>query len=298
MRYRVAVDGLNLRSKPEVRPGTVIAVLRRGDLVTALDQSSQEWWRVRATVGSLAVEGFVAVRYLAPDADFEPPVPVAGEVPPVHMPVDRWSGARDTAARRAYPLNEPGQPTRQGVEDATRSRELSAIVEWLDVERSVRYHPGASTYCNIYAYDYCFLAGIYLPRVWWTAPALQELAAGRPVVPVYDTTLREMSANSLHDWLADWGPRFGWRRTLSLTELQDQANRGRVALICARNRNRNRSGHICAVVPETATQIAVRSGAEVTGPLQSQAGRTNHRYRTFVWWATATFDGVGFWWVQ
>lgn len=298
MHYRVAVDGLNLRSTPEVRPGTVIAVLRRGDLVTALDQSSQAWWRVRATVGTLTVEGFVAARYLEPDAGFQPPAPAVGDVPPVHMPVDRWSGARATAARRAYPLNEPGQPTRQGGDEATRRRELTAIVEWLDVERSERYRPGGSTYCNIYAYDYCFLAGVYLPRVWWTAPALQELAAGRPVVPVYDTTLREMSANSLHDWLADWGPRFGWTRTLSLGEAQDQANRGRVVVICARNRNRNRSGHICAVVPETATQIAVRSGAEVTGPLQSQAGRTNHRYRTFVWWTTATFDGVGFWWAQ
>jgi hypothetical protein len=44
-----------------------------------------------------------------------------------------------------------------------------------------RYKPiPNATFCNIYAHDYCHLAGVYLPRVWWSAAAIEKLARAKP----------------------------------------------------------------------------------------------------------------------
>ena len=84
-------------------------------------------------------------------------------------------------------------------------------------------------------------------------------------------------------------------RTFDLTELQDAANQGEVCLICAQRNDLNMSGHIVAVVAETQTKQAARSGLQVTRPLQSQAGAVNFRYSTGVraWWTDAKFRHHG-----
>ena len=68
----------------------------------------------------------------------------------------------------------------------------------------------------------------------------------------YGTTVSELNANSLYNWLEEFGSDFGWRRTLDVTELQNAANAGQVALICGQRTELNQPGHICLVVPETA----------------------------------------------
>jgi hypothetical protein len=297
MTYRVNTEGLNLRSEPVVRPGTILVVLRYGDTVERVADIGNEWWEVRARLDSLEVDGYVASRFLSRADGYVPPEPVAGSIPAVHMPTTRSHGERQRPDRRAYPLLEASQPTR----DPNGLREgasLTRIVDWLDVENSPRYVPGASTYCNIYAYDYAYLANAYLPRVWWTDTAIAALKLGDDVAPIYGRTLRELGANSLYEWLAQYGRDYGWVFTLDLTELQSRANLGHVALICARNKDRNRSGHIATVVPETGKETAQWQGATTTQPLQSQAGRRNYRYRTFNWWWSAQFDGYGYWYAQ
>jgi len=198
----------------------------------------------------------------------------------------------------------------QGPRDATRSASASSasrvqaltdIIEWLDVENTAheRYKPvtNGPTYCNIYAYDYCFLAGVFLPRVWWTSKALVDLAAEKSVVPSYGATVNEINANTLFVWLKDFGADFGWRRTASLEEMQDAANEGKVAIICAAHKKPNRSGHIVAVVPETSSNKAERKDGLVVKPLQSQAGRTNRNYQTDTWWIrlAVNYREHGFW---
>src|SRR5687767_6201670 len=104
------------------------------------------------------------------------------------------------------------------------------------------------------------MTGAFLPRVWWEQTAIIKLEAGQNVPVQYDTTVDEITANSLNGWCKQWGPRFGWRRTLDLTELQNTANDGRVCITVARAKpnQHNGHGHIVAVVPETGPFVAVR----------------------------------------
>jgi hypothetical protein len=175
---------------------------------------------------------------------------------------------------------------------------MHAIVAYLAVEKSLRYRPDVHTYCNIYAYDFCYLAGIFLPRVWWTQKSILKLQAGTPVLATYESTVLELSANSLFAWLTEWGDDFRWTRTYDLDDLQSNVNQGNVGVICAANIHPNSSGHICCVLPETPEHPAMRAGGKVICPLLSQAGRHNFSYyNNNSWWVrlAANYRGIGYW---
>lgn len=289
-----APQGLFLRSAPVVENRTKIVVLPLGHPVTKVAESDRPgWWNVTTTMDGVALDGFVNSTFLTPADIFVPPAALTA-IAPVHLTTTRIVKRSDKGGL-AFPLNEPGQPHRTAT-GAAPADELTAIVAWLDVERSARYAPTSqNTYCNIYAYDYCHLAGTYLPRVWWTAGALDKLRQGRPESPVYGRSVLELNANSLFGWLKQHSSDFGWSRVFDVGRLQDAANDGAVAVICAENRLPNRSGHITTVVPETAQRTAARNGAGVVRPLQSQAGRNNLQYMTHQWWTRDTFRDWGFW---
>lgn len=296
-RFRVHVLGLNLRSRPEVTPSTRLAVLPQGHEVEKLSVASDpEWWQVATTLGGTAVQGFVAHRFLEPAPEPEPG-PVALAVPAVHLGEDRPDVTRAQSGGRAFPLGEAGRPARAAGSPAEKAAALGAIVDWLAVDnpQHLRYQRhGSTTFCNIYAYDYCYLAGAYLPRVWWTGTALQRLAAGEVPAVKYGSTVSELNANSLFDWLKAFGPTFGWRRVFDPDEIQKAANDGVVCIICGQRVQLERSGHIVAVVPETGDHRAL-GGSQVTTPLQSQAGWNNFRYGTPRWWLDSKFRDSGFW---
>lgn len=209
--HRVAATSLNLRSEPLVRPGNRIAVLPEGQLVTKLGESGTEgWWQMRTTLTGTPVEGFVAARHLVP-AGAPPAAPAARAIEAVHLTQNRPDVRRDRDSGRAFPIGEPGRPPAPTGSDAQRQDALLAIIDWLDVESGARWRPGAGlTFCNVYANDVCYLAGVYLPRVWWTGRALTELARGRPATPALGSTIHELNANALCDWLEEFGPQFGW----------------------------------------------------------------------------------------
>lgn len=291
-RFVVTAAGLNLRSKPVVKPSTRLVTLSEGQIVVKIAADSDPtWWRVSAVVDDAPFEGFVKHQYLAPLAsELVAPQP-SGQWPAVHL-TPKVPIRRNQKSGRAYPLNE-GRAPRSEISVAS----LTDLIDWLAVDQHARYLPvPGATYCNIYAYDYCTLGYAYLPRVWWTAKALQRIAAGENVLPEYDKTVRELNANALHDWLVDYGPSFGWRRVAEPTSLQNAADAGRLALICAKRKDLNRSGHIVAVVPETASHQAARTNGEVRVPVQSQAGGVNFRYGgTTQWWTADKFSAFGFW---
>jgi hypothetical protein len=138
----------------------------------------------------------------------------------------------------------------------------------------------------------------YLPRVWWTTQALLKLQAGQSVPIKYGETVEERSANGLNDWFKQWGEHFGWRRVISLTEMQDAANQGKVCITLARAKPHfhNGHGHIVAVVPENATFKALRNqSGEVIKTVQSQAGAHNHDYVVQRWWDDGTYADFGHW---
>ncbi|WP_128543081.1 SH3 domain-containing protein [Larkinella soli] len=291
-----ASQGLNLRSQPVVKDNTKKAVLPMGHRVTKKAEAPvAPWWEVSTTIEGTDVEGFVSSAFLVPETAFVPPLPHSS-LSPVHLSTNK-PVVRANKDRMAFALNEPGQKTRDKTGSGEeKAAQLTAIVNWLGVEKNNRYAPTPSqTFCNIYAYDYCFLAGAYLPRVWWSATSLDKLGRNIEVAPIFAQTVNELNANSLFNWLKEFGPTFGWTRTFDFTQMQNAANDGLVVVVCAQNKVPNRSGHITAIVPETDVKKAKRTGTAVAEPLQSQAGRNNQAYFTRNWWTAPTFRDFGFW---
>lgn len=295
MQLRVAATALNLRSEPRVAPNNRLAVLPQGHWVTARDSAVTPWKHADTVVGGTPVTGFVHGAYLTSEV-----LAISGfdRVEPVHLREDRPEVTPLTTSGRAFPIGDPNRPQLTASRSDERCRQLASIIDYLNVEVSARYAArGATTYCNVYAYDYCYLAGAYLPRVWWKDAALERLGRGEHVVPRYDDTLRELRANDLYDWFTDFGERFGWQRSFDIGDVQLQANEGRVGVIVAQRSQLGRPGHISLVVPESPGHSATRARSRVIRPLQSQAGRKNWRYSSGSrrWWQGSQFRAFGFW---
>ncbi len=221
-------------------------------------------------------------------------------LPAAHLP-PQGSTLRDRDWGQAYRLTEaPPVLDLLGLAPPPDPALTLALVSWLGVERHARWRPhGGTTYCNVYAHDLCSLLGAYLPRVWWTSSAARALAAGVDVRPIYLSTVAELSANALFRWLEDHSSDFGWRPA-SLDDAQDAANRGRAAVICARNAREAAPGHISVIVPESPRCSAVRDDRGlVTVPVQSQAGGRNVEVGALPnpgrWWASSSFPAWGCW---
>lgn len=298
--YKVSAKELNLRSAPVIKASTVLATLPEGQVVYKIQEADKKnWWKVSTKIQGTLIEGYinqVFVEKLSGQSEEAVELPqVLPLIPEVHLTPTGAIKRSDT--RRAFPLNEDKQPRRMGTNEEERSDQLLQIIKWLNVDSNKRYLPGsATTYCNIYAYDYCFLAGCYLPRVWWTRKAIALIAAGTPVKLQYAATVTELNANSLYNWFEEFGTDFGWRRTMSMEDLQVAANEGQVGIIVGQRTDLNRSGHICAVVPESAGHKAKRDKqGKITVPLQSQAGANNFLFGGRVWWTGTQFRKFSFW---
>jgi hypothetical protein len=310
----VAEKPLRLRSQPAIDKdnptSNVIARLPDGHIVQAVsDKEVNGFLEVETSLLGAHFRGFAAAEFLkpAPQVD-EVPVLQPAAAPPttgiveVTMPRKPSTPMTKRVDRaNAHSLNEPNQPGRKGTTSDELRTELAAIIDWLAVDKAThkRYKPiPGATFCNIYAHDFCHLAGVYLPRVWWSAAAIEKLAQGQTVAPLLGNTIDEQRANDLFRWLRDFGMRFGWRQTGSLTKLQEEVNQGAVGVIVARRKLEGKSGHIAMVVPETDEDNAKRNAAgEVTSPLQSQAGRNNFRYGPggTNWWKGQQFAESAFW---
>jgi len=294
-----ASHGLNFRSEPDPSdPTNIIATLAvNHEVIKLADAGVPNWWRVRTTIGDASKEGFVKRNFLRP-AGSASDVEVHTGVSAVHMPTAGKNVRRNSKANLPYPLTEEPPVRRVATAAATeRVEAIRQLIEWLNVTESLRYTPDGNTYCNIYAYDYSFMTGAYLPRVWWTGKALIRLAAGESVPVIYGETVTEKLANELNDWFKQWGANFGWRRTVDLTELQAAANEGRVCITVAKSKPNfhHGHGHIVAVVPENDNHRATRSNGKVIEPVKSQAGANNAKYRVDHWWNDGTYEDFGHW---
>ena len=301
---------LRVRREPKIDLSNVMANLPDGHLVRAVTNTPvKEFLEIETSLNGALFRGFSALKFLKLRAD-EPTVAVEspaeaavpqGTIPAVFMPRKDGSLTKRTNLAGALSLNEENQPGRKGTTADELRQELAAIVAWLAPDKAAhkRYQPrDGLTFCNIYAHDFCHLAGIYLPRVWWTSSAIAILSIGGSVEPKLGNTITEQRANDLFRWLRDFGLSFGWRQTGSLTKLQMEVNQGAVGLIVAQRKQDGRPGHISIVVPETTKFAAKRStDGEVVAPLQSQAGATNFSYGTGKagWWTDSQFSEAAFW---
>jgi hypothetical protein len=296
----VTATALNLRVAPTTQGNDPVATLPQGKIVNVLGTSAPGWLRVRCELDGGDVIGHVSAKHLAaPTADahdiaaLEMPA-----VPPVHLRENNVASKRAATAGRAFPLGEPQRPGRRpGVDVPARCEDLRLIGDWLAVPASARYRRDTVTYCNVYAADCCYLADVYLPRVWWTDKALAAIFKGTVPAVAYGQTVREMRADDLHQWLIEYGPQFGWRRVFDTSALQAAANGGGIGLICADRDAAGKPGHITVVVPEDGTHQAQRDAdGNVTQPLQTQAGAQNFRYGSAGanWWRSQQFRSFVF----
>jgi hypothetical protein len=305
---QVSSGMLNLRASPEIpaRPTSNLrGSLPDGHLVQAVGGRKENGFvEIQTYLNGVLLQGFVATQYLKPAADgslLAPPISTPPGLPEAHMPRNSGAQTKRSELANAHSLNEKNQPTRQGSDALQRRTELAAIIAWLAVDEPthLRYQPGnGRTYCNLYAHDYCHLAGAYLPRVWWSAGALLRMGRGETVAAHYGQTIEEQRANDLFRWLRDFGEGFAWRRAADLDELQLEANQGAIGLIVARRKVDGKSGHIVVVAPEQGELRARRDSAgRVSAPLQSQAGARNFRYGTGRndWWRDEQFAEFAFW---
>jgi len=303
---------LRLRSEPKIsKPSgkNVIANLPDGHPVRAVTGTGVNGFReVETSLFGANLRGFASEEFFKSAArGTEIPIVTPAETPPrtgivaVTMPRKAGTVTRRKDIADAHSLNEPDQPGRVGMTPAALVAELGEIIAWLAVDKPAhkRYQPrGGLTFCNIYTHDYCHLAGVYLPRVWWTQAAIRDLAQGKTVEPLIESTITEMRANDIFRWLRDFGKDFGWRQTGTLTKLQEGANQGALGLIIARRKEDGRSGHMVMVVPEIGDKRARRNAAgEVIAPLQSQAGSVNFRFGTGKrnWWNDDRFAESALW---
>lgn len=312
MRVKVTEGMLRLRSEPMLSDPpqrNVVGHLPDGHPVRALSSKAVDGFlEVETSLLGALLRGFASEKYLeradvALTIDLVVPQtsdPIVG-ITAVYAPGKPGVVTKRRGIANALSLNEPAQPGRTGTTAEALRADLGAIIDWLDVENAqfARYQPrDGLTFCNIYAHDFCHLAGPYLPRVWWTSNALVELAKGNPVQPKLGATISEVVANDLFAWLRDFGPNFGWRSTGTLTKLQTEVNQGAVGIIVARRKESKRPGHIAIVAPESAGQSARRSQTgDVLAPLQSQSGSTNFRRGTGQkdWWRGEQFADFAYW---
>jgi hypothetical protein len=300
MRYRVsnkATQGLFLRSAPRADGDTKVAVMPVGTRFDFLSEAIAGWVFGTAFLDGSQVQGFASLKYLEPEQDVRIPFQsaLAVNLDPVNRLVTRNNRLL------AYRLNEPDMPLREPMDTPEDKVEaINRIIKYLKVDTSNRYHPNPSnTYCNIYGTDYCYLGGVYLPRVWWLTQAYIKIKQGQGVPVSYGQTVAEVNANGLLTWLKEHGSEFGWVRCFDLDQMQNSANEGLICIIVAQQKIPNRSGHICAVVPESKEPggfKAVRANGKVVRPLQSQAGRTNKQHwMPPQWWTAPNYREFGFW---
>jgi len=317
--YEVNVDAnpLRLRREPKIdkaKPSAnVIAHLPDGHRVRWLSgKPTDDFLEVETSLNGAHLRGFAFTRFLVKVAATAAtateiavvtpaPTPPTSGVIAVSAPRKATTFTRRTENANALSLKEADQPSRTGTTPETLREDLWRIIDYLAVDKAshARYKPrDGITFCNIYAHDYCTLAGVYFPRCWWSQEAIERLTRGETVEPRIGATINEQRANDLFRWLQSFGPRFGWRQTGTLTKLQAEANLGAVSLVIARRKLEGKSGHVAMVVPERDQFRARRDAAgNVIAPLQSQAGARNFRAETGAanWWNGEQFAESAFW---
>ncbi|HEU5165884.1 MAG TPA: hypothetical protein VFU29_10115, partial [Chitinophagaceae bacterium] len=202
-RVKITSNTLNLRSEPKIPAGNKlanrVAALPNGQLVNLISGSpGDKWFEVETSLNGANLKGFAVSDFLelVSTKAMTRSIPVAtpfteepqSGITSVFMPQKSGVITKRTGMAGPFSLNEPDQPLRSNNSDPSVLREdIMRIVNWLNVEKSThkRYQPGeGKTFCNIYAHDFCHLAGVYLPRVWWTQRAIEKLARSEVVQPL------------------------------------------------------------------------------------------------------------------
>jgi hypothetical protein len=92
----------------------------------------------------------------------------------------------DSMEMKEKPMSDSTIPFRDLTDAASKKESIHQLIEKLDVETSLRYQRTVEdTYCNVYSYDFCYFAKVYLPTVWWTAESLEKIVSGQDVETIF-----------------------------------------------------------------------------------------------------------------
>lgn len=287
-KYYVNCLSLNLRKDPAVKRNNIITVLHQNQKVEIIQDYPNNWAQVKILKLSGYYVGCVNKKYLSPQKQS---VPEFTNFKPVHL-ITKKPILRNYNWGRAYPLSqEEIIPLEKHVVE-----DYYILINHLDVEKSARYKSTKkTTYCNVYAYDFAFLLGVYIPRVWWLESAINKIKENKPIEVIYGKTVREMSANRLFDWFRNYSLFYGWHQERDLTKFQLLVNKGNPGIICAKHKNPKRSGHITFCLPEYYEDKAIYKNGVIIKPLQSQAGARNKEVFADNWFTWKRFSDYGFW---
>ncbi|CAM3993223.1 SH3 domain-containing protein [Flavobacterium weaverense] len=285
MKYRVATSSLNLTDfPPTMDNSTILANIPYRHTVKLIDNTHADWWKVKLL--NTDKEGFVCSK------DLELLDETLHKGSDIEIPNFEASPRSSlyTKEETYKPIGNPDIPFRDLTSVESKKTSIKKIIDTLDVEKSFRYEKDeADTYCNVYTFDFCFFARVYIPRLRWTDKAIEELEKGNEVQLIFNETVRPFYSNYLYDWFLESSKDFGWEQMSDVDELQKKVNEnGGVGVIAARRFIMHKSGHVVVVVPETETEKAFRVDGKVIYPLQSQAGYDNYNYFSEVrkdWWA-------------
>ena len=153
------------------------------------------------------------------------------------------------------------------------------LVSWMDVENSVRWSArtrddgSLATYCDHAVAD--FLDQLHGANVcpfpawvWWNPTALTAFDSVDELKPILRSTVRELGAPSLYQWMRDWSEDYEWQLFATWRDLQNHCDEtGHAGVICTMR-------HTAVVLPSF-----VCPNAEGWGPLTWQAGVRNWSYR-------------------
>lgn len=282
-------NAVNLRRSGSTR-SNILAVLYVGHECTSIDESGT-WWEVKTEIENIPYSGFIHSHYLTHTDHI---IGAVAGIPKVHLSEGKVS-VDPNSESRAHAIGDPSRVIRDLSTTSSRVSTIHKIIDYLDVENSNRYIKEGYTFCNIYAYDFCYLSGVYLPRVWWTGTSIISMIQGNNVQVRYNDTVTEIRANEIFHWFRDFGPTFGWRRVFSTQELQAAADQGKIGVVVANTKNHSKAGHIAVVVPQTAEHTPVTREGRVVTPVMSQAGSKNKKYYSYRWWTKNIYSFFGYW---
>lgn len=223
------------------------------------------------------------------------------------------SGAYNENDNGSYPLISDGFTKRDPyASKEEKVKQIGKIISELDLVNSVRFRKTSSgTTCNIYAHDFCYLTGVYFPRIWWalegeTYQTIDTKITSESRQRTIQSTLESgyfyrnvdfrsvvgFRANHLYDWLVKRSPLFGWETVYAgeqgslnrdqlnshFEALQDAANQGKIVVVAVKNRNTDGSGHIGMIAPET-DQLKARRVPPPPPPTQDSETRQPANYR-------------------
>ena len=82
----------------------------------------------------------------------------------------------DSMEMKFNPMVDDSIPFRDMTDLDSKKKSIRDLIRKLDVTSSLRYQRTIEdTYCNVYSFDYCLHANVYLPTVWWTEDSLKKI---------------------------------------------------------------------------------------------------------------------------